>query len=485
MERGYPNEDNDGRGAFRPPAHWSTPSGKRRAAIPPPPPEPEPEPVPVPAPEPEPALDPDIYGCSSRDCETGGGSSRGLIRERCELSLDHFVLCMDFLPLRWFMMLMCTCKSFQHLKQLESFDDVARKRMLYTFPKGDTIRRIFSPCLPQMSFADLQRMYVEFFFGTATELNLFSCRGVDVFVRWHCAELADNRRFQFNLPKDLTVLRKGGYFSSFYSRLRFNRFLLGRIRDEMLYLMTFIVSFYFLPADELYSRASFTLKVIIRLEFLLRLSTSSYAISKFPIYSEFWQTTAMHDVVSLPQRDEQFHIDIAERHVLQLSQVFDAAIAAPDRDNLAEILTVACDERQLTWILHLLRRALLVGQDMSCGFRYRMDPSVMPPDWHAAPLQVNYVQDSPSRRDEFWAMVMKMCIRSRNWGVFDPDVNFYLEVGEWWESQVYWQIDFERWCHALDNAAQATPPQSPDSERDRTTSPDGMPARDLGFGMDF
>jgi hypothetical protein len=402
------------------------------------------------------------YGLES-DKSDGGGvlvvapsqfSAKRRSTKECFLDLDSddcFIYLMSLLPLRSFIMFLRTCKWFLLSKDLSFIHSIANSCLSMSFPSGPRMTGLYNPSI--FSLLEVKHLFTEFFWNTSMSSHLFSKHGLGVLKAWITTS-AQSRFEQINLPFDLTVLRKGGFFSSFCARFRFAEILKSLIDDELGFMMYWCNGDHDFPPEAAYSFSQEHVGLILRLEFLYELCTSSFAVSQFQIYSSSWCDIAMHDSKSLLQVDMQWHVDICEHHVKEIEEKFRNVIRAPTINNLRSVFTRLQSDMQLTWIWEALVLTDCDPSEMFPCYQFEMNPGFMSREWHESPYRLhpgNLYDMSISRGvydDQFWNMFLKLCSRSSNWGVFNPDNNFYFDVGLSWVEVVYRELESERQSRA-------------------------------------
>ena len=256
------------------------------------------------------------------------------------------ILCM--LPLRWLMMIACTCKGFAVSQKAPSFPEIMRKCLCCSFPLMDL--ETLPPALPSdletlpsgLSSSDWRRLYVEYFFDFSTGVSLFTRNGRRVLDGWldmvfHSSDLywlAHN-----NLALNLDVLRRGGFFSSFYARMCLTDFLRIMIDRELGLVHDRINRNDHDPwTDEFEERMHSSFGRIVRCVFVTKIAQTSFSVSECPIHSDRWKHVSMH-CPFLPLRSSRWHIDIAERDVMHWNATFEECCNGNvDVDRLKELI---------------------------------------------------------------------------------------------------------------------------------------------------
>jgi hypothetical protein len=529
MERERPNEDGKS-----PSKRHKTGKGKERARTPPRPPSPEPEPEPLfdertgasssryrpppraPKPEPTPAPKPE---------PTPAPKSKLTPAPDCALSCDHYMSVLPHLPMRWLMMMVCVSKSLAKLREHPQWYKIAFLCFAVSFPLTyDDYSELDLPTNAQVP--DLMTLYRSYFSDMSTASSLFSQTGMNLLTFWVCQPIRlPTDSPMFNLPLNLDVLRHGGYFSSFYSRQRLIWFL-RKIMDvewrHMFRLMT--------PCRasrlDIRNYVRGCLQAILRCEFVIRIA-GYFTVSVCANNSGAWVRTAMHNP-ELPSYSDSIVMDIPESEVIRLNELFERVLLHPDLQNIRLIFSRLDGERNGSdrVILHYLRRYSSYGIPHQLNWDERLR-SLFTPFHYGFLSNLHFIQPQPddvpsadsynydyrflndvhrlqhfslkyqtvSQRfpglltlDDVWRRGMELCRQRPMWGAFGGGIQEYL--GEnWWndvvahfeaiESQERWDLKFQLWSFHLENAARATPPQSPgrgaapDESDPRITPEDG------------
>jgi hypothetical protein len=395
MRRECSGDGDDGREPSKRPAHWTTDKGKARAK----------HAICLPLEEDQSVRDFMFYG-------------------------------MGFLPLPWLLMVLSTCKSFAKLKGSSPIDQLACRCLCASFPRSVTGVQY----LPDIGFSDALRVYKEYLFDVSTENSLFSARGTYILDQW--LESTSNsvlgRAFSNNLPFDLAVLRKGGFFFSLYSRGRLVQKLQHFIDWHMHIVMKMTVNIRFLPhINQLFARGA--LGSLMKMEYLRKLALSSFAVSNSPIYSNHWKTVAMHDM-NLPKPANRWHVDIDQRDVEALYLEFDDCLMNPDRTKIERVFDSMTSESQRGYILHNLKNS---GVEMFPRYHFSMDPDFQAYAWHTSPYH-NFslgLNDVGSEFNEFWRIYMRLCRQSRSLGGSE---SFRPDLGRDWMIAVLGEVDLRQ-----------------------------------------
>jgi hypothetical protein len=335
---------------------------------------------------------------------------------------DILVSVFSFLDMRWLMMMLCTCKFFSSSYASDYILEIAQKSLFLTFPKLSFIH-------PDMKFVDLRRMYVDYFMYASGE-SLFSDDGRCVLTKWLRSEPRNPPEGTFtfsNLPWNLNVLRKAGFFSTLYLRWRLYRTVFSLFLTTKIELMQFPV-----PSELPYSRRRIlciALRRLMNCEFICRLCLDSYCPSSCPTYPSYWNIFPMHFPFLGPS-NTPYHMDIFELDVQSLNNTFTAFSQDPTMKGLRLVFPGLIFQDEIDRILEYMRFASTLPNDVSIGpnvfFPY--NAGVFHPlawgNWVPPLLRnvdryriINVVTEpSTDGGDLFWTEVVDMCRRSRVYG---------------------------------------------------------------------
>ena len=392
--------------------------GKGRARSPPRVPSPTPEPVRRPSRQP---LCDEQGDCVSRRPDNPFSS----------VGIDDINShCLCFLPFCNLMMVVSVCKQFSEWQKTPFFDFIAKECLCVSFPMMD--RRF----LPSLGYTIYRKLYVDFFYDRSTESLLFSKCGYQVLKEWMRSVFPRSRQSNQNLPLNLSVLRKGGFFCSLYSRMRTAAILREEIKDGTVSVFLLFTQCHYLTVEERNGKAVRLLCRIARLEFILNLLQHAYSVERLQIHSNSWRRESMH---LLEDTDPRWHIDICRRYVDDLNKRFAEVARNPSLDNIRVIFTNLRNDNYdvvamfmeimrcgCTWVNSHTKTAGLFS-----SFFFDMEPQFMPLAWHNSMYIQLYEEeiDTASEYDHFWTSSMELLSRSRDWGVMVPRPAFVTSRG--------------------------------------------------------
>ena len=325
--------------------------------------------------------------------------------------------CFCLLPFCNLMMLVCVCKQFSEWQEMPFFARIAKECLCVSFPMMD--RRF----LPSLGYSIYRKLYVDFFCDRSTERLLFSHCGYRVLKEWTRSVFPEYRHVNQNLPLNLSVLRKGGFFFSLYSRLRTTSILRFEIRD-CISMVIMIFNQMNISNEQRNQRAMPLLCRIIRLEFILNLLQNAYSVECLQIHSSSWKRDAMH---LLEDTDPRWHIDICRRYVADLNVRFAEVASNPTIRNIRVIFTNLNDDIHdedgifLGVIQYWCARVnpFTDTAGLFSSFFFDMNTDIVPSTWHNSKYMPAHEGDEDTRSpfDVDWMLAMQLLRRSRDWGV--------------------------------------------------------------------
>jgi len=479
--------------------HYKTNKGKGRAQTPPRPPSPEPEP------EPAPLFDERTGASSSRyrpplnpPSASSSGRNRPLsYASASALSCDHYMSVLPHLPMRWLMMMVSVSKSLAAVRAHPSWLQIAFQSFYVSFPLSDW-RDNKHELSGELDFTDLMDLYLSYFTDMSAESHLFTHFGVDILANWISQTLEMPPTHLVNLPFYLDVLRLGGFFRSFYPRQRLKAVV--RTEMELVWRAFCVMVACNLFGPRIYNKLiKSILQKIIRCEFILRI-TDMFCITNCADNSTDWTDTLMHNP-ALPRVTNVPGLDIPESGVERLNELFEHVLRNPTLENLHLIFSRLNrgDDGLGRVLLHFVRRYSASVQSfveegtvegLFAHFHYSVTPHLgrivvgynpilyhYPPN-HAdvIPHQLDDTQRlSESDEDGIWRSAMIRCQQHPLWRTEARSIEFYL--GEDWLRDAIEALRSEESSRRLEDAARATPPQSPGAAPDesdpRITPEDG------------
>jgi hypothetical protein len=483
--------------------HYKTNKGKGRAQTPPRPPSPEPEP------EPAPLFDERTGASSSRyrpplnpPSASSSGRNRPLsYASASALSCDHYMSVLPHLPMRWLMMMVSVSKSLAAVRAHPSWFQIAFLSFSVSFPLLDR-RDNKHELSGELNFTDLRDLYLSYFTDMSAESCLFDHYGVDLLADWISQHLEMPPGPLRNLPFYLDVLRLGGFFFSFYSRQRLKAVV--RTEMELVWRAFCVMVACNLFGPRVYNKLiKSILQKMIRCEFILRI-TDMFCITNCADNSIDWTATLMHNprmprVLGVPV------LDIPESGVERLNELFEHVLRNPTLENLHLIFSRLNrgDDGLGRVLLHFVRRystsvQSFIGEGTMRGlfahFHYSVTPHLGRIALGQNPIQYDFIIDdagamipaippqldatdrlSESDEDGIWRSAMIRCQQHPLWRAEARSIEFYL--GEDWLRDAIEALRSEESSRRLEDAARATPPQSPGAAPDesdpRITPEDG------------
>lgn len=334
---------------------------------------------------------------------------------------DATLACLACLPFRVLMRMMCTCRHFAGLQQSEGMSDVARRCLCVSFP----LMRYQS--LPLASYADLRQLYHQFFFDMSAEVPLFSDRGRLLVRRWIMGGVDPGRSRNRNLPCSVEVLRRAGFFCSFYSRLRLVALLCSEM-SAYTDIVRRLSANATLVGEYETCQLMYYVAAIIRCEYILQLVRHSFSVSLLSVHSGAWKTFAMHDP-SLTRDNARLLLDVDEQDIARLNATFRQVLCNMDRDSLRQVFTRLDQfnpELSRIFLLIVQFGARFNGLGRTALFRtfyFNMTPGASPAAWHNSEYTgdvTRIIEDDRSDEDRNWRLCIEDRFGSANWGVMLP-----------------------------------------------------------------
>jgi hypothetical protein len=414
------------------PKKYLTNNGKGRA--------PDPPRVPIPPPKKEEQGPEELVGTCVAACQAQSHArsarNAGSVNFQEYLSISgFFVSVFSLLHLRWVMMMICTCKFFSSSNVSDDMLTIAKNSLFLTFPKLSSIP-------PSMKFVDLRRMYVDYFMDASGE-SLFADHGFWVLNFWlnDVPRNPPSGSHPFsNIPNNIAVLSRAGFFSTLYSRWR-----LYKIAVKFFHMALEEIIRYPLPGqsdDISHWFKCTTLRQFINCEFIRRLCLDSYEPSSCPTYSDSWLRFPMHFRFLGPS-STPWQMGIRESDVKDFNDTFGLFSRNPTMEGLRSGFPLLQDhgfpllqdEEVMNHILEHMRFASTLPNDITIG------PNVFPPDhdnvgvfypfaWEFKPDQVTPLVDdwkqyrvrsivgdvSTYMWDKKWGKKFRMCRKSEKYG---------------------------------------------------------------------
>jgi len=229
-----------------------------------------------------------------------------------KVGADSLLLIFAFLPpLLLITTMERVCKSFSGLR-LGSISDTLNRSLCLAFPQMKLEHLPES----QWTYDEFKNLYLKFFFDISERPLLFSNFSLKILRDW-----MDDRPTggHINDLNNLAVLRRAGFLSSLYSRVRVVDFLSKSLCFSLMVIRNRIDDG-MLDGELDFVDVTSILKIVVKYAFVVRLFRNSFTVSKYPLLSEFWKTGVL-DRPHLPYTPAQYLLDVSETDFCQLNKM--------------------------------------------------------------------------------------------------------------------------------------------------------------------